>query len=55
MSQLLVFPNGEHDDLVDTLTQAMIYFRDSGMLTMDEGKFVEDYVPPKERINPYAA
>ena len=55
ITQVMVFPNGEHDDLVDTMTQAIIYFRDSNMLTLDEGKFEEDYAPPKPRINPYAA
>lgn len=55
INQLMIFPNGEHDDLVDTMTQALIYLRDSGMLTLDQGKYIEEYRPPKEYSNPYAA
>lgn len=55
INQVMTFPNGEHDDLVDTMTQALIYFRDAGFLTLDADKFDYDYQPPKrERINPYA-
>lgn len=53
--QLMLFPNGEHDDLVDTMSQALIFLRDSGMLSLDEAKWVREYEPPKERTNPYAA
>jgi len=34
VTQCEEFPNGEHDDLVDTLTQALIYLRDAGMLEL---------------------
>ncbi len=54
VAQLLSFPNGEHDDYVDTMTQALLFFRDSGMLTVDPVQ-EEEYRPPRERINPYAA
>lgn len=52
--QLMLFPNGEHDDLVDTMSQALIFLRDSGLLSLDEAKGERDYAPPKERVNPYA-
>jgi hypothetical protein len=52
---LLLFPNGEHDDLVDTMSQALIYLRDARMLTIDDGKYKDEYVRPVERSNPYAA
>jgi predicted phage terminase large subunit-like protein len=55
ISQLLLFPNGEHDDLVDTMSQALIYLRDARMLTIDDGKYKDEYVRPIERSNPYAA
>lgn len=55
INQTLMFPNGEHDDLVDTMTQALIYLRDSNLLTLDKEKYVDEYVPPREKINPYAA
>jgi hypothetical protein len=29
------FPNGEHDDLVDSSTQALIRFRPGGFLRLD--------------------
>lgn len=53
--QLMLFPNGEHDDLVDTMSQALIFLRDSGLLSLDEAKWVREYEPPRERVNPYAA
>lgn len=54
MHELLAFPNAEHDDMVDSMTQALIYLRDAGFLNLDADKWVDDYVPPKERVNPYA-
>lgn len=51
------FPNGEHDDLVDTFTQAAIYLRDAGQL---EAKVVPVDEPEDAeygnvtRGNPYA-
>lgn len=41
LTQSEEFPNGEHDDLVDTMTQALIYLRDAEFLQLDE-------VPPDE-------
>ena len=55
INQLLLFPTGEHDDLVDTMSQALIYLRDARMLTIDDGKYKDEYVRPVERSNPYAA
>jgi len=52
--ELLSFPNAEHDDMVDSLTQALIYLRDAGFLNLDADKWVDEYVPPKDRSNPYA-
>ena len=54
MHELLAFPNAEHDDMVDSMTQALIYLRDAGFLNLDADKWENDYVPPKERVNPYA-
>jgi predicted phage terminase large subunit-like protein len=52
------FPNGEHDDLVDTFTQACIYFRDSGFLEFevipdDEVEEIDYATQRKARQNPY--
>jgi hypothetical protein len=55
MHELMIFPNGEHDDMVDSMTQALIYLRDTRMLSIDSNDSENSYVPPKERSNPYAA
>lgn len=56
INELLAFPNAEHDDMVDALTQALIYLRDSRLINIDASKFDLDRVAPsKEKINPYAA
>lgn len=52
------FPNAEHDDLVDTFTQAAIYLRDAGFLEIrsapEEQPDELDYHALKGRKNPYA-
>lgn len=55
ITELLAFPNAEHDDLVDALTQALIYLRDSRMITIDADKFDDEpRASKKDRVNPYA-
>lgn len=58
VKQVEQFPNAEHDDMVDTLTQTMIYLRDDGWLEMPEADddIVEeiDYHNNKPKSNPYA-
>lgn len=54
------FPNAEHDDYVDTYTQALTFLRDGGQLEMPETAEdeIEDrdyYAEKKRRTNPYAA
>lgn len=58
LEQMEYFPNGEHDDGVDTWSQAMIYFTRTGMLPLDA--VLEDadndrdyYNERKMRTNPY--
>jgi len=56
LKQCEQFPNGEHDDLVDSFTQAMIYLKDTNMLVLPE---YEDDEPEtadysRKRSNPYA-
>jgi hypothetical protein len=36
ITQCEQFPRGKHDDLVDTMTQALRYLRESGMLSRPE-------------------
>ena len=55
LKQLERFPVGEHDDYVDTFTQAIIYFKDSGYFALPVAKDYDE--PPqrtKPRVNPYA-
>lgn len=53
--QMERFPNDEHDDGVDTMTQALRYLRDAGFLTLKESQREDPRKPelPKERVNPY--
>lgn len=61
IEEALAFPNGEHDDMVDTMTQALSYMSKHGWLRMPA--MVErpkpEVLPPKKRLNisnnPYAA
>lgn len=57
ITQCEEFPNGEHDDLVDTFTQATIYLRDAEFLELEAVPFDEitevDYSQVK-RGNPYS-
>lgn len=50
------FPNGEHDDLVDTLTQALIYLNHAEFITLesvpDDEEEERDYTAQHKR-NPY--
>lgn len=58
VSQCEQFPNGEHDDGVDTFTQAAIYLKDAGHLALpfvpDEEVKERDYAAERARkVNPY--
>lgn len=57
VSQICSFPEAEHDDLVDTTTQALRLLRDMGFLNIDpiapDTEYVDDEYREK-RVNPYA-
>jgi len=56
LRQLAKFPVAEHDDYVDTFTQAVIFLRDSGWFELPVAKDRDEpKLARKERINPYAA
>jgi predicted phage terminase large subunit-like protein len=60
VQQCEMFPNGEHDDMVDTVSQAMIYLRDGGWFELPEApddpiEEVDYYELNKRKHNPYAA
>lgn len=56
LEQMEQFPNGEHDDMVDTFTQAIIYLRDAGQLELpavpDEQPEEVDYVARRNARQP---
>ena len=57
LKQVAKFPVAEHDDYVDTMTQAIIYFKNEYMLALP---YAEDNDPPARKnngpkVNPYAA
>jgi predicted phage terminase large subunit-like protein len=43
IAEMEVFPRGKHDDLTDTATQVMKYFRDAGLAMTDEETAHEEY------------
>lgn len=55
IKQLSRFPVAEHDDYVDTFTQAMIFLKDQGWFDLQRAKDRENEGPPPEKpVNPYA-
>lgn len=57
LKEVEIFPAGEHDDLVDCFTQAIIYLKDAGWLANpgyeedEEAEYADDNAP---RRNPYS-
>ena len=47
MEEFAAFPLGEHDDLVDASTQALIRFRQGGFLTLESDEEEERFQPRK--------
>jgi hypothetical protein len=46
----------EHDDYVDTFTQAVIYLKNDGWFELPQAKDVDEPRPKsKDKVNPYAA
>ena len=46
IDECMAFPNGEHDDFVDSMTMALIRFRQGGFISL-EGEEENDYYPVK--------
>jgi predicted phage terminase large subunit-like protein len=59
LAQCEQFPNGEHDDLVDCFTQAMIYLNHADWISTDavpdEQPDEADYTDTRAKRNPYGA
>lgn len=56
LRQMAYFPSAEHDDGVDTVTQAVITIRDTGLLEMQVAEDTEEEREYKKvaHVNPYA-
>jgi hypothetical protein len=48
IEECAAFPFGEHDDLVDSMTQAVLRFRQGGLVDHPED-YKEDELPKKQR------
>ena len=55
MKQLAKFPVADHDDYVDTFTQAIIYLKNDGWFELPQARDVDETPRRNERkVNPYA-
>jgi len=55
IKQLAKFPVAEHDDYVDTFTQAIIYLKNDNWFELPHARDVDEpRVKNRERVNPYA-
>ena len=55
IKQLAKFPVAEHDDYVDTFTQAIIYLKNDNWFELPRARDVDEpRIKPRERVNPYA-
>jgi predicted phage terminase large subunit-like protein len=52
MEECASFPNGEHDDLVDSTSQALLRFRQGGFLRLNTDD-EEEYVPRRKKAAYY--
>ena len=48
IEECAAFPYGDHDDLVDSMTQALMRFRQGGLISHPED-YIEEPKPPKQR------
>jgi predicted phage terminase large subunit-like protein len=56
MKQVSRFPNDEHDDYVDTMSQALRFLHDKRFLSLNSSnRFEERAIPKTKKQNPYAA
>ena len=56
LKQLGKFPVAEHDDYVDTFTQAIIYLKNDRWFELPQAKDIDEpRISNKPKVNPYAA
>jgi phage terminase large subunit-like protein len=51
MEECASFPNGEHDDLVDSTSQALLRFRQGGFIRLNSDE--EDKFMPRKKVAYY--
>jgi predicted phage terminase large subunit-like protein len=47
IEEVASFPNGDHDDFCDSMTMALMRFRQGGFIKLDGEEFEDDYIPRK--------
>jgi predicted phage terminase large subunit-like protein len=52
MEECASFPNGEHDDLMDSTSQALLRFRQGGFIRLTSDEY-DDQVMPKKKASYY--
>ena len=53
IEECAAFPSGSHDDFVDSVSQAMLRFRQGGFVKLHNDEPDEDYVPRLPNAEPY--
>ena len=48
IEEVASFPNGDHDDFCDSMTMALMRFRQGGFISLN-GEELEDWAPPRNR------
>ena len=48
IEEVASFPNGDHDDFCDSMTMALMRFRQGGFISL-EGEEIDDWAPPTVR------
>ena len=48
IEEFAAFPNGDHDDLVDSSTQALLRFRQGGFISIDSDEPMDEILPGRK-------
>ena len=48
VEEFAAFPNGDHDDLVDSSTQALLRFRQGGFISIDSDEPMDEMIPMRK-------
>ena len=48
VEEFAAFPNGDHDDLVDSSTQALLRFRQGGFISIDSDEPMDEILPGRK-------